>query len=234
MTPPCSEVSVDLKNGKFLIVVPRAVEGKQILQESGVSAAHRRLYKVESFLACPVRAQRFNLCALDQPVASRPRSFRETIAAFISSVLFLSMIWAGIQGHQVGHMAVRRLYAVGFRSQALPPLRNIDFREIASPGFSDIGFLKPSLICPSSPVRTGCSSACFSLHCSLRSASTPRSSAALIVFSKCCQINCWSQEAPFTTGPFPESRRARRHISAGIRSSTALCSRNSPPLSWEG
>ena len=40
-------------------------------------------------------------------------------------------------------MAVRRLYAVGFRSQALTPLRNIDLREIASPGFSDMGFLKP-------------------------------------------------------------------------------------------
>src|SRR5699024_10878090 len=45
-----AKVSVDLKNGKFFIVVPRAVGGKQILQESGVSAAHRRLYKVESFL----------------------------------------------------------------------------------------------------------------------------------------------------------------------------------------
>src|SRR5699024_11942442 len=40
-------------------------------------------------------------------------------------------------------MAVRRLYAVGFRSQALTPLRNIDLREIAAPGFSDVGFLKP-------------------------------------------------------------------------------------------
>ena len=45
-------------------------------------------------------------------------------------------------------MAVRRLYAVGFRSQALTPLRNIDLREIAAPGFSDMGFFKPFFYLP--------------------------------------------------------------------------------------
>ena len=142
------------------------------------------------------------MCAFDQPVASSPLSFRDTIAASMNSGLSLLIILHG-------YNAIRcdRWRCGGCTPPLCAPRLCLHCGISISPRSPACAFPKcvssyHSFTCPSSPTNTGSSLDCFSFHSATRSASTPNVSAAWIVFSKCCQINCWSYDAPFTIGPF--------------------------------